>query len=129
MLKAVQLAEIHEYPMDFVDKKLKFPEQHILDEFQKLKDAGKLDKESLRTFVLENFAEDKPKYCRLRDIHIGLQPPLLNKIADPEYQKFVVDIQRLWPELAVHVDESARDHPELHSFIYLPKCYIKVSNE
>ena len=126
LLQTVQLAEIHEHPKYFVDKKLIHPQQHVLDEFQKLKDAGKLDPQSLRVFVDQNFAVDDPRPCDLQDMDIGLKPKLLERIADPVYRQFVVDVQTIWSKLAVHVDERAEEQPELHSFVYLPKCYIKV---
>lgn len=125
-MKTIQLAEIHEHPMDFVDKKLLDTEERILEKFQKLKEENKLDPDSLQAFVNDNFAVDNPYSCPLRDIEIGLQPKLLDKVADPVYKQFVIDVQNIWPELAVHVDEDAKDHPERYSAIYLPKCFIKV---
>ncbi|CAA9998368.1 unnamed protein product, partial [Nesidiocoris tenuis] len=47
-------------------------------------------------------------------------PPVLDKIKDPDYKEFASDLNAIWKKLARIMDVQVKEDANLTSLIYLP---------
>ncbi|XP_046606777.1 trehalase-like isoform X1 [Neodiprion virginianus] len=127
LLKTVQLAEIFNDSKTFVDLyQLNDPEV-TLSNFKKLMEAtdNNPNHSQVTEFVSENFAQESDSELETWSPPDWQEnPPILNRIKDETYRKWVKELNRIWPQLARKVKPEVAEHPERHSLIYAPNGFI-----
>lgn len=105
--------------------KLLNSEETILLEYQRFKNSNpKPTKEEFRSFLDRYFAEDLLEKCQLEDFNDN--PDFLKSIADKNYENWIRNVIKIWKDLAGKIPDDVQQNPENHSYLYLPKCFIKV---
>ncbi|BES99964.1 trehalase (brush-border membrane glycoprotein) [Nesidiocoris tenuis] len=131
LLHAVQTQKIFEDSKTFVDLKLKTNEQVVLSKFDELraKYASKIPNKILSSFVDEYFVDcsDDPSCKELLPWNPNDwsdNPPVLDKIKDPDYKEFASDLNAIWKKLARIMDVQVKEDANLTSLIYLPNGFM-----
>lgn len=120
------MARIYPDSKTFVDKKLRFSEATILSNYEKLKNqTGHPNVQQLKKFIDENFEEEHLEDWLPLDFKEA--PSIVNNIEDPIFKEWILDINKIWKQLGMKVPEEVKFHPELHSILYVPNGFIKVS--
>lgn len=127
-LKYVQLSEIYDNSKQFVDMKLLSSEEIILSSYEQFKSSNpNPTKQQLKKFLERYFAEDPLEKCELPDFNDN--PPFLESISDKNYKKWTREVINIWKELAGKIPADVTKHPENHSYLFIPNCFIKVRND
>lgn len=122
----VQMARIYPDSKTFVDKKLLFPESEVISRYQKLKnDTGTPNVQQLKKFIDDNFEDDQIEVWLPPDFKDV--PSIVNNIEDEVFKRWIIDINKIWKQLGIKVSDDVKTNPELHSMLYLPNGFIKVS--
>lgn len=126
ILHDIEMARIYPDSKTFVDKKLLYSEETILNKYQALKTETNNHPtvDQLKTFINENFADDP--FDPWTPTDLSPTPSLLDNIADESYRKWVLDLNQIWKELAQKVPEDVLTNPDRHSYLYVPNGFIKV---
>ena len=120
------MARIYPDSKTFVDKKLLYPEETIVTKYRALKEQtnNHPSVDQLKTFVDENFADDKFEPWVPPDFNP--KPSVVNNIADEAFRKWVLELNQIWKELAQKMPKDVLENPDRHSFLYIPNGFIKV---
>lgn len=109
----------------FVDKKLLYPEQVVIDRYNQMKNqTPNPSTNQLKTFIDQNFADDHQESWEPPDFK--LYPQLIKSISDPVFQKFALNLNQIWKELGQKVKDEVRLNPDRHTILYMPNGFIKV---
>lgn len=123
-MKAVQLSNIFDSSLDFVNMKLANPPENIQEKFKKLDQNKETFEAELESFVKENFERHLPVKVELEEWK--LMNSYKTYIHDEKYRDFYQNINESWKTLAESTTIDAEKNPTFHSMIYLPNKYIKV---
>ncbi|XP_050540083.1 trehalase-like isoform X2 [Daktulosphaira vitifoliae] len=126
LLKDVQLSHIYPDSKIFVDKKLKFTESEILENYSKLKQSNNNQVPSnpeLQKFVDENF-EDGDELEKWIPTDFTENPSIVNRIRDPNYQNWAKNLNHVWKTLARKIKKDVYTHPDRYSLIWVPNGFI-----
>ncbi|XP_060079825.1 trehalase-like [Ylistrum balloti] len=126
ILHAVQTSRIFEDSKTFVDMSLKYPEETILLEFDKLQMEydDKVPKENLTEFVHRYFAGPGDEFMPWVPSDLPRIPSFLNNITDPLLYDFAWDLCNIWKDLGRKIKPEVLKHPERYSLFYLPNPFI-----
>ncbi|GBP39852.1 Trehalase [Eumeta japonica] len=125
LLNRVQLSRIFQDSKTFVDLHLVYSENDTLADFSKLlnKTNGNPSREMLKEFVSKYFMDgDELEHWMPSDFNPD--PPLLNRIRDPNLRKFAKDVVSIWTRLGRRVISNVIVHPESYSFLPVPNGFI-----
>lgn len=125
LLKTVQLARIFNDSKTFVDHYQLNDPAVTLANFDKLmsQTSGKPNREQVRKYVNDNFAiENELVDWKLPDWQEN--PAILKRIEDPNFRKWVKDLNDVWKILAKKIGPDTIAHPERHSLITVDNGFI-----
>lgn len=124
LLHRVQIAQIYPDSKAFVDKKMKFDPEQILDNFSVLaKSKQEISHIDLEKFLEQNF-EDEHGFERHIPPDWGPYPEFINHIENPYMQQFALDVHSMWRTLGRRINEDVRSHASRYSLIYTPKPFV-----
>nr|XP_033774450.1 trehalase [Geotrypetes seraphini] len=123
LLKQVQTAKVFSDDKHFVDMGLRESPEQVLQKFQKLVEScpdGKVSRNQLLQFINLFFTPPGQEFepCTLQDWHEN--PKILAKISDSKLRRWATNLHALWKSLGRKIKEDVKNHPELHSQIYVP---------
>jgi alpha,alpha-trehalase len=123
VIDAVQRARIFEDSKTFVDLKLNFSEEEIVENYSKL--PMNKTREQLKDFVTENFSlEEDCEFEEWDPVDWQAQPKFLNGLSDKALIHVGLEVNKLWKLLSRKCSTQLKDHPGLFSKIYLPHGFI-----
>lgn len=104
--------------------KLKREPKIILAEFEDLDYTGENHQDHLRKFVDKHFE----LYTAEEVLSDHQEIPHLDEfVLNQDYRDFASSISKMWTKLSAKTSEDVDINKHLHSLIYLPNPYIKVS--
>jgi len=124
-LHDVQMSRLYGDSKTFVDMKLKFPERHILAEYERYKTrhGNNLTKEMLRAFVDDHFENgDELQVWIPPDFNDN--PSIVGRIANPTYKLWASKLNGMWKTLARRVKEDVKINPDQYSLIWVPNGFV-----
>uniref|UniRef100_A0A1B6DB06 Trehalase n=2 Tax=Clastoptera arizonana TaxID=38151 RepID=A0A1B6DB06_9HEMI len=125
LLHDVQLAKLYKDSKTFVDMKLRFDEQTVLDKYDILKreSGGVPSKDVLYKFVEENFETGSELELWIPN-DFTESPALLNSISDEKYKSWAKDLNHVFKNLTRKVKEDVNTNPQLYSLLYVPNPFV-----
>ncbi|XP_014216724.1 trehalase-like [Copidosoma floridanum] len=125
LLKRVQLANLTRDSKAFVDLYQKQDEEVTLANFKMLmqKTNDNPSREELRKFVNDHFEDvNELQNATLADWreHVSL----MKRVRDPNYKRWVYDLNQIWKMLARKMTDDVRNRPRRHSLIYVDHPFI-----
>nr|AFL03409.1 soluble trehalase [Laodelphax striatellus] len=125
LLNDVQLGQLYDDSKTFVDLKLRYPEDKVIEKYAAFKKqhGGSVPVDDLRKFVNENFEEvDELEPWMPADF--SDQPSIVDRVRDPVYKQWMIDLNDVWRVLARRVKDDVYENPRLYSFIPVPNGFI-----
>lgn len=122
----VQLAGIYPDSKTFVDKKLKYTETSILNNYKILKEINNNavpSKSELIKFINDNL-EDGDELEVWIPPDFNASPSILNRIKDQNYRYWAYKLNQLWKTLARKVKDDVKNHPNMYSLLWVPNGFI-----
>jgi len=126
LLHDVQLSRIFKDSKTFVDKKMKYSPDAILESYSKLKEKYNGDappNDVLKLFVDENF-ENSTKLERWEPEDWVPNPSVLQKIKDTRYRQWAKDLNLVWKQLSRKMTPEVKLEQDRNSLIYVPNGFI-----
>ncbi|XP_065217849.1 trehalase-like [Planococcus citri] len=125
LLNDVQVLQVYANSKEFVDMKLLSPEDTIVSAYRQFKASNtKPTKEELKSFLDRYFAPDPLEKCQLQDYNENAA--FLQSIADENYKNWILNVMKIWKELAGKIPADVQLNPQNHSYLFVPKCFIKA---
>eukprot|EP00927_Polykrikos_kofoidii_P016530 TRINITY_DN17483_c0_g1_i2.p1 TRINITY_DN17483_c0_g1~~TRINITY_DN17483_c0_g1_i2.p1 ORF type:complete len:608 (+),score=108.87 TRINITY_DN17483_c0_g1_i2:174-1997(+) len=116
LLDAVQRACIFDDSKHFVDMPMRFDPEEVLAAYEALlADDSEPSVTALRAFVEAHFDEPGAELLPYTPTDFPADPPLLQRISDPNLREFLVGIHSLWPELCRSTSSAVIEKPHRHS--------------
>ncbi|KAL4719683.1 hypothetical protein ACJJTC_003004 [Scirpophaga incertulas] len=124
LLHRVQLARLYSDSKRFVDLHMRYSEEQILADFQKLLDeTNNPTKQQLQTFVDEHFNTLSELEDWTPPDH-SPDPAFLKKIKDEKLKEFAKNIHNIWPTLGRKVKDVVFEDPTRFSLIPVTNGFI-----
>ncbi|XP_046649837.1 trehalase-like [Daphnia pulicaria] len=126
LLHAVQNAELYKDSKTFVDKKLRFNPETVLNSFsQFMTDTeNQPTKEELQAFVDSNFEAEGLEFQNWDPSDWISDPPFLSQINNSEFRNWGNRLHEGWKSLGRQIKDDVRDNPDLYSIVYVPNPFI-----
>jgi len=122
LLDAVQRAHLFDDSKYFVDMPLLYDPDTTMAAFERL--PNKSDVDALRHFVDEYFIEPGTELKQCHQPDWVPEPASFDKIKDPVYRQFAIDIHRKWRTLCRRMNDDVKKNPNRYSLIHVPHPFV-----
>ncbi|XP_045472128.1 trehalase-like [Harmonia axyridis] len=126
LLHTVQMSKIFDDSKTFVDMKMKYPPQKILEKYEDFMNsiAKNPSKEQVRKFVADNFEESDQVFEEFQPRDWGINPSFLENIVNEEYREFGCAMHKLWAELGRKMTAKTEKDINSTSLVWVPNHLI-----
>lgn len=125
LLDAVQRSKIFSDSKTFVDLKLKYPEENVVQAFKNLPNSPKPDRNTLEKFVEDNFSLEQNLEFEDWDPEDWIKhPKYLDSLKRPALIYVGLEVNKLWNFLSKKCSKDLMVNSELYSKIYLQQGFV-----
>jgi len=126
LLHTIQLAKLYHDSKTFVDKKLRYKPDLILEKFSELLNNTESNpsREELQLFVDQHFDNEGSEFETWEPSDWVSDPDFLKKINNSMLKNWGRELHDAWNFLGRQIKDDVRVHPELYSMIYVPNPFI-----
>jgi len=121
VLHEVQIAKIFKDSKTFVDMPMKFKEELVLANFQKLPDTSKA---TLEKFVKDNFDIEGTELIEVQPSDWKESPEFIEEIEDDNFKELAHKMNGIWRNLTRKIIKSRTEIEEKSSLIYLEHPFV-----
>ncbi|KAL3280940.1 hypothetical protein HHI36_004167 [Cryptolaemus montrouzieri] len=126
LLHTVQMARVFEDSKTFVDMKMKYPAQKILERFGNFmaKFHQNPSKHQVKQFVIDNFDRNDTEFRKWNPKDWKEEPEFLKRIPNSNYRKFGIALHKTWKKLGRRITKQVKNEIDRFSLIWVPNPVI-----
>ncbi|CAB3404845.1 unnamed protein product [Caenorhabditis bovis] len=128
LLQAVMAVRLYEDSKTFLDQPMKknMTGEQIMNAFNERfpTSIANLQKKDVKDFVMEHFDKEGNELANVSIPNFNSNPARLQKILDPEYYSFAMELHQLWNGLYRQMKPEVAEHPDRYSLLYVPHPFI-----